>query len=121
MIRHIAESGPLYIKSMLNIKKSENDSSSNEDSDLSDNECEDVSKTTLPSLRRIMTIDLDNSSKMLCPICLKVLIRLNQIHQILIKMEKKNVKCLIYSKGLMAIQTHRKLSLAKATTLRNLY
>ena len=53
-------------------KKSENDSSSNEDSDLSGNECEDVSKTTLPSLRRIVTIDLDNSSKMLCPICLKV-------------------------------------------------
>ena len=63
MIRYIAGSGPLYIRSMLDIKKSENYSSSNEDSDLSDNECEDVSKTTLPSFRRIMTIDLDNSSK----------------------------------------------------------
>ena len=62
MIRHIAGSGPLYIRSMPD-KRSENDSSSNEDSDRSDNECEDVSKTTLPSLRRIMTIDLDNSSK----------------------------------------------------------
>ena len=80
-----------------------------------------MSKTTLPSLRRITTIDPDNSSKMLCPICLKVLIRLNQIHQILIKMERKIVKCLIHSKGLMAVQTHRKLSLAQATTLRNLY
>ena len=63
MIRHIAGSGPLYIRSTLDIKKSENDFSSNEDSDLSDNECEDVSKTTFPSFRRIMTIDMDNSSK----------------------------------------------------------
>ena len=38
MIRQIAGSGPLYIRSMLDIKKSENDSSSNEDSDLSGNE-----------------------------------------------------------------------------------